>query len=89
MKMNLTVRVRNPWFWVSLGGVVLTAMGVSPEMLVSWDALYQAFFNLLKNPYMIGCVGVAILGVFLDPTTNGLSDSAQAMTYSKPKKDTK
>lgn len=87
MKINMTVRAKNPWFWVAMGGVILTAMGVSPEMLTSWDAVREAFMALLNNPYMLGCVALAVLGVFIDPTTKGVQDSAQAMTYTEPKGD--
>lgn len=30
---------------------------------------------------------LGMVGVIADPTTNGLSDSKQAMTYTSPKKD--
>jgi len=87
LKMNLKVRIKNIWFWVGLVGIVLTAMGVSPETLTSWEAVYVAFQNLITNPYMLGSVAVAVLGVFVDPTTESIGDSEQAMTYDKPKKD--
>ena len=85
MKINFPVRMKNPWFWVGLIGVILTAMGISPEMLTSWEAVWQAIVELVSNPFMLGSVAVAVLGVFVDPTTKGVSDSAQAMTYDKPK----
>jgi phi LC3 family holin len=85
MKINLRVRIKNPWFWISLVGVILTAMGVSPEMLTSWGAVWEALKELVMNPYLLGCVILAVLGVFIDPTTKGVSDSDQAMTYTKPK----
>lgn len=86
VKMNIPVRMKNPWFWVGLGGVVLTAMGVSPEMLTSWALVGQAVADLVSNPFMLGSVAVAVMGVFVDPTTAGVGDSAQALTYAKPKK---
>lgn len=85
MKLNLTVRAKNPWFWVSLGGVILTAMGVSPEMLTSWGAVMDALVNLITNPFMLGSVIIAVMGVVIDPTTAGVGDSNNAMTYTKPK----
>lgn len=85
MNINLTVRFKNPWFWVSLFGVILTAMGVSPEMFTSWETVANAFIELVRNPYMLGSVVVAVLGVFIDPTTKGVTDSEQAMTYTEPK----
>ena len=86
VKMNIPVRMKNPWFWVGLGGVVLTAMGVHPEMLTSWALVGQAVADLVSNPFMLGSVAVAVLGVFVDPTTAGVGDSEQAMGYAKPKK---
>ena len=87
MKINLKVRVKNPWFWVGLVGVILTAMGISAETLTSWKAVYDALMALVSNPFMLGSVFVAVLGVFVDPTTDGVTDSAQALTYDAPKKD--
>ena len=42
MKMNIPVRFKNVWFWVGVGGVLLTALGIEPQMLTSWEALKQA-----------------------------------------------
>ena len=86
LKVNVPVRMKNPWFWVGLMGVVLTAMGVNPEMLTSWALVGQAVKELVSNPFMLGSVAVAVLGVFVDPTTAGVGDSEQAMGYVKPKK---
>ena len=88
MKMNLKVRIKNPWFWVGVVGILLTAMGVSPEMLTSWSAVWEAVVNLFTNPFLLGSAFIAILGVFVDPTTAGVGDSITAMTYKSPKKDT-
>lgn len=87
MKINLKVRVKNPWFWVGLVGVILTAMGINAETLTSWQAVYDALLALVSNPFMLGSVFVAVLGVFVDPTTDGVTDSEQALTYDAPKKD--
>ena len=87
MKLNLTVRMRNPWFWISLTGVILTAMGQSPENFTSWASILIALTELLQNPYQLGCVTLAVLGVFIDPTTEGVCDSRQALGYQKPKGD--
>ena len=87
MKLNIPVRLKNPWFWVGLAGVILAAMGVSPETLTSWEALKAAALGLVSNPYMLGSVLCAVLGVLVDPTTAGVGDSARVMTYSSPRKD--
>lgn len=89
MKMNIPVRMKNPWFWIGLIGVFLTAIGVSPETLISWDALKSALAGLISNPYLLASAAMALLGQFIDPTTAGIGDSAQAMTYTCPKKTNK
>lgn len=87
MKMNIQVRIKNPWFWVGLVGTILTAMGVSPEMFTNWGAVYEAIIGLLSNPFQIGCVILAVLGVFVDPTTAGIADSKRALSYRSPAKE--
>lgn len=87
MKMNFPVRFKNPWFWVGLGGVILSAMGVSPEMFTSWGAVWESVVNMVRNPYMLVSVALAVLGVFVDPTTSGVSDSKRALCYKSPAKE--
>ena len=87
MKINIPVRFKNPWFWVGLIGVILSAMGVSPDMFTSWGAVWQSVVNLVSNPFMLGSVMLAILGVFVDPTTAGIRDSNRALTYKSPAKE--
>ena len=89
MKINIPVRMKNPWFWVGLAGVVMTAMGVRPDMFTTWDAVAQTIIDLVSNPYMLSSVIMAIVGVLVDPTTAGVGDSKQAMTYTSPKKEKK
>lgn len=81
MKINFLVRAKNPWFWVGICGTILAAMGVSPEMFTSWGAVWEAMVNMVRNPYMLVSVVLAVLGVFVDPTTSGISDSKRAMSY--------
>lgn len=87
MKINIPVRFKNPWFWVGLFGTALTAMGVSPEMFTSWSAVWEAVVNLFGNPFMLISVVLAVLGVFVDPTTAGIGDSKRAMSYKSPAKE--
>lgn len=87
MKINIPVRMRNWAFWVGLGATLLAAMDISPEMFTDWSILGQAVVDLINNPYRLGCVVFAIMGVFVDPTTAGIGDSARALTYKKPNKE--
>lgn len=83
--INWKVRIKNPYFWVAIGSALLMAMGISPEVLTSWGAVWDAIKGLVSNPYMIVCAVVAITGVINDPTTKGIPDSALAKTYTEPK----
>ena len=85
--MNWKVRIKNPYFWIGLVGVILTAMGIDAEMLTSWVLVKEAVIDLVSNPFMIGSVFVAVLGVFVDPTTASIGDSDLAMSYTKPKRN--
>lgn len=83
--INWKVRVKNPYFWIGLIAVILAAVGVSPECLTSWAILWEKVIGLLGNPFAIGCTIVAVIGYVNDPTTKGIGDSKQALTYDAPK----
>ena len=84
MKINWTVRLKNPLWWIGLAGVICTAMGVSPEMFTDWGILVDNFKALLGNPYLLVSVIVAVIGYNTDHTTAGLGDSQRALGYVKP-----
>ena len=86
-KLNIPVRFKNWAFWHGLCATILAAMNVSPEMFTSWSLLWQEIVALFHNPFRLGCVVVAIIGVFVDPTTSGIGDSSRALTYTKPSKE--
>ena len=84
--INWTVRFKNKTFWLA----------VIPAMLLLIQTVAAVFGYTLdlgelgdKLLAVVNAVfGVlVILGVVTDPTTSGVSDSAQAMTYQTPKKD--
>lgn len=86
MKINWSVRLKNKAFWLSiipavlllaqqlcaLFGVNLDVSGISDQLIAIVGTVFSA---------------LAIVGVVNDPTTHGISDSSQAMTYEEPKKD--
>lgn len=83
LRMNLPVRMQNWTFWLSLGATILAAMDVSPEMFTSWSMVATELANLVSNPFRLGCVLIAIIGVFADPTTPGIGDSSRALNRRK------
>lgn len=89
--INWKVRLHNPAWWLGMAGIVMSPilayLVLAYSDLTTWGSLADVFVKFISNPYLIGTVVVAVLGaigVTVDPTTKGLSDSARAMTYDKP-----
>ena len=78
--------MKNKAYWMShnpellmLAQTVAALFGYTLELSALGDkllAVVNAVFALL-----------AILGIAIDPTTEGLGDSQQAMSYTKPRED--
>lgn len=67
-------RYQNPWFWVGIVGVMLTAIGVDPQTFTSWGAVWNGIVAVLQNPVQLVTACLAVLAVFVDPTTPGMKD---------------
>lgn len=87
MKVNVPVRFKNPWFWVGVLSVAITAIGVDPMTFTSWGAVLYGIKAVLSNPVQLVTMCLAILSVFVDPTTAGIGDSKTALGYVKPNKE--
>ena len=89
MKVNVPVRFKNPWFWVGVVSVAITAIGVDPMTFTSWGAVLDGIKAVLSNPVQLVTMCLAILSVFVDPTTAGIGDSERALEHTKPNKEEK
>ena len=86
MNINWIVRIKNKAFWLALiPAILLLIQVIAAPFGYEWDfvvlneqlaAIINAVFGVL-----------AILGVVTDPTTAGITDSKQALTYTTPKED--
>ena len=86
MKVNWIVRLKNKTFWLTvIPAVALVAQAVAALFGYTIDlttivgklqAVVNAVFALL-----------VILGIVVDPTTDGVGDSQRAMKYQEPWKD--
>ena len=84
MKLNWRVRIKNKAFWLAvIPAVALVVQAVASlfgytidltSVVGKLQAVVNAVFALL-----------VILGIVVDPTTEGVRDSKQAMTYEEPK----
>lgn len=87
MKVNIPVRLKNPWFWIGIVSICITAIGIDPQSLTSWEAVGACVVDVLRNPVQLVTVVLAVLAVFIDPTTAGIGDSTRALGYNKPSKE--
>lgn len=85
MNINWSVRFKNKTFWLALIPALLLLVqqvaalaGVSLQL----DGIQQQLSGLVGTVFTL----LALLGVVNDPTTEGVSDSAQAMGYTQPRK---
>lgn len=82
--INWTVRLKNKTFWLSLiPAVLLLVQVVAAVFGINLDMgdLGNKLLAVVNAVFAV----LVILGVVNDPTTAGMSDSNQAMTYTKPK----
>lgn len=87
MKINWLVRIKNKNFWITIIPAFLLLVQVVAAVFgfrLDLGDLGNKLLAVVNAAFGV----LAILGVVTDPTTKGVSDSDQAMTYDKPKDDT-
>lgn len=85
--INWKVRFKNKAFWVALVPAILLLIQVVANVFGYTIDLGDLGDKLLSVVNAIFAL-LTILGVVTDPTTSGVSDSTQALTYTEPKADT-
>lgn len=90
MKLNLKVRFKNPVFIVqvifAVMAPVLAYAGLTVQDITSWKALGGIIINAASNPYVLSLAAVSLWNAVNDPTTAGIGDSYNALSYTEPKK---
>lgn len=84
MNINWTVRFKNKTFWLSFIPAVLLLIQVVAAVFgytLDLGGLGDRLLDVVNALFAV----LALLGIVADPTTKGVGDSAQAMTYDKPK----
>lgn len=85
MKINWNVRIKNKVFWMSIIPALLILVQTVANVFGFVIDLGELSGKLLAVVEAVFIV-LAILGIVADPTTEGMTDSEQALTYTEPKK---
>ena len=89
MKINLTVRAKNPLFWVQIALAIVTPIlayfGLTAADITSWPALGSLIVQAVSNPYVLCLAAVSVWNALQDPTTPGLSDSINSQQQARPR----
>lgn len=83
-KINWTVRIKNKAFWAALIPAVLLLIQVVAAVFghtLNFGNLGDRLLSVINALFTV----LAILGVVVDPTTEGVTDSRQVLTYREPK----
>ena len=78
MKINWKARLKNPTFLITFFTLVVSFVY---QILALFGVFPSVSENAIVNGITMGINLLATLGVLVDPTTDGLSDSERAMTY--------
>ncbi len=86
MKINWKVRIKNKTFWITaIPAIALAVQAIAAVFGFSYD--FSDLVNKLIVVVNTVFAVLVIIGVVSDPTTSGVTDSEQALTYEKPKED--
>lgn len=84
MKINWIVRIKNKEFWVGfIPAVLLLIQTIAAPFGIELDfgVLSEQLLNIVNAVFVL----LVLVGVVVDPTTKGINDSEQAMSYTEPK----
>lgn len=87
MNINWQVRIKNKAFWLAIiPAVLLLVQAVAAVFGYTLDfaELQGKLLAVVEALFVV----LAILGIVVDPTTKGLSDSVRALGYEEPHDDT-
>ena len=65
-------KFRNPYFWLSIVGLIFSASGIEFSTLTSWQLFGEALLTIFNNPVSTVAVITALIGIFNDNSTSGL-----------------
>lgn len=84
MKINWKIRFKNPTWLTMFASLVV---GFAFNILKMFDVVPTITENQIMEVVSQVLTFLGLIGVLVDPTTSGLSDSERAMQYEEPWKD--
>lgn len=85
MKINWTVRMKNKVFWLAMIPATLMLIKSVANVFgfeIELSLVERNLLDVVEAVFMV----LGIIGVVTDPTTAGIGDSENALTYDTPKK---
>ena len=70
--LNKYPKFKNPYFYLSVIGLIFSASGVDFNQLTSWNLLGKALIDIINNQVCVVAVITAFLGIWNDNSTKGL-----------------
>ena len=84
MGINWKIRIRNRQFWLGAVGAVGTC-ALSLANAFDLGAYASPWVEAIEGAAAAALSLLALLGVVVDPTTEGVGDSSQALQYEVPR----
>lgn len=84
MNVNWKVRIKNKLFWLALIPAMLLLIKAAAEVFgitLNFTELESSLIQVVEAVFLV----LGIIGIVADPTTEGISDSIQALSYTEPK----
>ena len=83
MNINWKVRIKNKAFWIGFipaAIILIKAIGTLFGISIPLENIEDNLINVVEALFAV----LAILGIVVDPTTNGLSDGFYGLQYTSP-----
>ena len=64
--LKINPKLKNPYFYISVIGLVFSAAGVDFNALTTWALLGKALIDILNNPVSCLAVFTALVGIWND-----------------------
>lgn len=85
MNINWKVRINNKLFWIAIiPAMIMLVQSVANVFgyTIELNMLESNLLDVVESVFMV----LGIIGIIADPTTAGIGDSENALTYDTPKK---